>query len=67
MEKDFEVQLSADFLARIDNDVKSNIKSLDCSGAFEAYNRGGGPAGSYDRHYDKSTGSIEQKTDALVA
>lgn len=66
MEQDFEVQLSTEFLAKIKDDMKSNIKSLDCSSAFEAYNRGGGPAGSYDRHYDKSTG-ILQKSDALVA
>ena len=60
MKNDFEVQLSPEFLARIETDVQSNVKALGCSGAFEVYNRGGGPAGSYDRHYDKSTG-INQK------
>jgi len=65
MENNFEVELSSQFLARIKEDIASNIKLLDCSGAFEAYNRGGGPAGNYDRHYDKSTG-IEQKIGAFA-
>lgn len=61
MNKNFEVVLSPDFLSRIEEDVNSNIKSLECIGAFESYNRGGGPAGDYDRHYDRSTGGISQK------
>lgn len=56
MEQDFEVQVSPDFLARMESDLKASVESLKSEGAFTEYNRGGGPAGDYDRHYDKSTG-----------
>lgn len=56
MEQDFEVQVSPDFLARMESDLKASVESLKAEGAFTEYNRGGGPAGDYDRHYDKSTG-----------
>jgi len=57
----FEVQLSKEFLARIESDVEASIKDLDCASAFASYNRGGGPGGAYDRHYDRSTGVTEKK------
>lgn len=56
MEQEFEVQISPEFLARMESDLKSSIDALTSENAFTDYNRGGGPAGDYDRHYDKSTG-----------
>jgi hypothetical protein len=60
MTPDFEVQLSPEYLARIEADLTASIKLLASANAFTDYNRGGGPGGSYDRHYDKSTGSISR-------
>ena len=56
MEQEFEVQISPDFLARMESDLKASVETLKSENAFTEYNRGGGPAGDYDRHYDKSTG-----------
>lgn len=56
MEQEFEVQISPDFLARMESDLKASVETLKSESAFTEYNRGGGPAGDYDRHYDKSTG-----------
>ncbi|RLA40248.1 MAG: hypothetical protein DRR42_26170, partial [Gammaproteobacteria bacterium] len=56
MRQDFEVELSPDFLGKIEADLKANVEALGSKEAFTEYNRGGGPAGDYDRHYDKSTG-----------
>ena len=56
MSEDFEVQLSPEFLAKLEADLHLSVKSLQSANAFTSYNRGGGPAGKYDRHYDKSTG-----------
>lgn len=58
MTPDFEVQLSPEYLAKIEADLKAGVKLLASVNAFTEYNRGGGPGGSYDRHYDKSTGGI---------
>lgn len=58
MKSDFEVQLSPEYLAKIEADLEAGIKLLASANAFTDYNRGGGPGGNYDRHYDKSTGSI---------
>ncbi len=58
-----EVKLSTEFLNRIEKDIQDNVAELNCASAFESYNRGGGPGGSYDRHYDRSTG----KADSAVA
>jgi len=55
LDNDFEVEISADYLAKIEQELKSSVDALRDEGAFVNYNRGGGPAGSYDRHYDKST------------
>lgn len=60
MNKTFEVQISQEFLKRMEQDVEAHVKSLDMAGAFTAYNRGGGPGGAYDRHYDRSTGISEK-------
>ena len=60
MQKHFEVQLSSEFLARIEEDVVTHVKATGVEGAFTAYNRGGGPGGAYDRHYDRSTGITEK-------
>lgn len=67
MSSDFEVQLSPEFLAKIDADLDASVKSLRAANAFTSYNRGGGPKGDYDRHYDKSTGgtpSAEEGTES---
>ncbi len=66
MTKQFEVQLSPEFLARIEGDVKDNISATSCSSAFQSYNRGGGPGGNYDRHYDKSTGKMDGSTPKVI-
>lgn len=58
MTSDFEVQLSPEYLAKIEMDLDTRMKALGSSTAFTAYNRGGGPKGDYDRHYDKSTGLV---------
>jgi hypothetical protein len=63
---DFEVQLSADFLSKIESDLSDNVKSLAAANAFTEYNRGGGPGGSYDRHYDKSTGVTKQANQSSI-
>ena len=53
----FEVEVSSEYLERIESDLESRTTSdTFASEGFTAYNRGGGPAGQYDRHYDKSTG-----------
>jgi hypothetical protein len=62
MASDFEVQLSPEYLAKIETDLKASVQMLGSASAFTDYNRGGGPAGSYDRHYDKSTGGITSST-----
>lgn len=62
MTSDFEVQLSPEYLAKIEADLKARVQMLGAANAFTDYNRGGGPAGSYDRHYDKSTGGITPNT-----
>jgi hypothetical protein len=62
----FEVQLSAEFLSKIESDLSANVKSLTAANAFTEYNRGGGPAGSYDRHYDKSTGVSAQSNQPSI-
>lgn len=54
----FEVQLSPEFLAKIEADLEAHVKLLASENAFTEYNRGGGPKGNYDRHYDKSTGKV---------
>ena len=56
MTSDFEVQLSPEYLAKIEANLEASMTSLESENAFTAYNRGGGPKGDYDRHYDKSTG-----------
>lgn len=58
MTSDFEVQVSPQYLAKIEADFKASVKMLAAPGAFTDYNRGGGPKGDYDRHYDKSTGGV---------
>lgn len=55
--KNFELELSPEFLKKIKSNVDNSVKTLGTIGAFEAYNRGGGSAGNYDRHYDRSTRS----------
>lgn len=60
MTKNFEVQLSAEYLAKIESDLLVSVSQLGSENAFTDYNRGGGPAGSYDRHYDKSTGVTDR-------
>jgi hypothetical protein len=55
MKQDFEVQISPEFLAKMESDLKIKVDALASENAFTNYNRGGGPAGNYDRHYDKST------------
>ena len=62
---DFEVQLSSEFLLKLEADLDANVRSLGSENAFTEYNRGGGPAGSYYRHYDKSTG-INSQVPALT-
>ena len=62
MAADFEVQVSPEFLQRIEADLAANVKMLRAANAFTAYNRGGGPKGQYDRHYDKSTGGVALAT-----
>lgn len=62
MISDFEVQLSPEYLAKIETDLEACVNSLGSSNAFTVYNRGGGPKGEYDRHYDKSTGKIAPGT-----
>lgn len=59
----FEVKLSPEYLAKIEADLQTNVGQLGAANAFAEYNRGGGPAGSYDRHYDKSTGIAMSVTD----
>lgn len=56
MPDNFEVEVSPEFLAKIEADLEASVKTLGEADAFTEYNRGGGPAGKYDRHYDKSTG-----------
>lgn len=55
-EPSFEVELSQEFIERIESDLLASVSQLAGEGAFSSYNRGGGPGGSYDRHYDRSTG-----------
>jgi hypothetical protein len=54
--RDAEVQLSAEYLRRLEAKLDMSVQELAAQGAFAGYNRGGGPAGKYDRHYDKSVG-----------
>lgn len=56
MQTIFEVELSKDYLEKIEADLAASVEALRSSEVFTDYNRGGGPAGDYDRHYDKSTG-----------
>ena len=56
MPDNFEVEVSPEFLAKIEADLEASVKTLGEAAAFTDYNRGGGPGGKYDRHYDKSTG-----------
>lgn len=56
MSDNFEVEVSPEFLAKLEADLELSVKALGEATAFTDYNRGGGPAGKYDRHYDKSTG-----------
>ena len=65
MTSDFEVQLSPEYLAKIETDLQASVKSLGSSNAFTAYNRGCGPKGDYDRHYDKSTGIAPGTPDSI--
>lgn len=51
----FELTVTPEFLEPMRADLLRNAEAFGESGAFHAYNRGGGPAGQYDRHYDKST------------
>lgn len=51
----FELKISPEFLAKAEKDLKQSIEMYGDTKVFEAYNRGGGPKGAYDRHYDKST------------
>ena len=62
MTSDFEVQLSPEYLAKVEADLKASVKMLGARNAFTDYNRGGGPKGDYDRHYDKSTGGVAPGT-----
>lgn len=55
MNSDFEVAISPEFLERMRADLNKSIRDFGGQSAFTAYNRGGGPTGQYDRHYDKST------------
>lgn len=52
---DFELKISPEFLEKANSDLKNSIEQFGGDRVFEAYNRGGGPKGAYDRHYDKST------------
>lgn len=52
----FELSISTEFLARAERELTESVEKLGDPKAFSAYNRGGGPKGSYDRHYDRSTG-----------
>lgn len=64
----FEVQLSPEYLAKIEADLEGHVRLLASQNAFTAYNRGGGPKDNYDRHYDKSTGRLEpSSSDAGLA
>ena len=67
MSKEVEVTLSPEFLARLEKDVQDNVAAIECASAFEGYNRGGGPGGSYDRHYDRSTGKISAPSSKVIA
>ncbi|MBX7259851.1 MAG: hypothetical protein U1F48_10115 [Burkholderiales bacterium] len=60
MKPKFEVQVSPEYLAKIEADLRAGMKMLASENAFTDYNRGGGPGGNYDRHYDKSTGGDSQ-------
>lgn len=51
----FEIQVSDEYLERIESDLGARPQYVRTE-EITAYNRGGGPAGQYDRHYDKSTG-----------
>lgn len=55
MSEEFEVQVSSEFMERMRSDLARSVEAYGDTAAFTAYNRGGGPAGQYDRHYDKST------------
>lgn len=55
MSDDFEVHVSSEFMERMRSDLARSVEAFGDPTAFTAYNRGGGPAGQYDRHYDKST------------
>lgn len=56
MSDEFELEISPEFLARAERDLLESLEKFGDPTAFSAYNRGGGPKGAYDRHYDKSTG-----------
>lgn len=56
MSEDFELRISPEFLEKAEQDMTESLEKYGDPKLFTAYNRGGGPKGSYDRHYDKSTG-----------
>mgnify|MGYP003381879738 FL=1 len=56
MSEDFELKISPEFLAKAEQNMTESLEKYGDPKLFTAYNRGGGPKGSYDRHYDKSTG-----------
>ncbi len=56
MSEDFELKISPEFLAKAEQNMMQSLEKYGDPKLFTAYNRGGGPEGSYDRHYDKSTG-----------
>lgn len=56
MSEDFELKISPEFLEKAEQDMTESLEKYGDPKLFTAYNRGGGPKGSYDRHYDKSTG-----------
>ena len=56
MSEDFELEISPEFLAKAEQNMTESLEKYGDPKLFTAYNRGGGSKGSYDRHYDKSTG-----------
>lgn len=56
MSEAFELKISPEFLAKAEQNMMESLEKYGDPKLFTAYNRGGGPKGSYDRHYDKSTG-----------
>lgn len=52
----FELAISPEFLEEAEQHMTESLEKYGDPKLFTAYNRGGGPKGQYDRHYDKSTG-----------